>query len=104
MLHEVASVPTSLMFRGSGIALLGTLGEHCCESGHARLLIDGRETFDATGIWQNKSSSDLSIENTVLFAWRWRSLGLHTLTFEPGAPNGKEGDSFLHLRAYELLP
>ena len=104
VLHEVASVPTSLMFRGSGIALLGTLGEHCCESGHARLLIDGRETFDATGIWQNKSSSDLSIENTVLFAWRWRSLGLHTLTFEPGAPNGKEGDSFLHLRAYELLP
>jgi hypothetical protein len=101
--HEIDAMPATLVFRGSGIALLGTLGERCCESGHARVLIDGRETFDATGIWQNKSSSGLSIPDTVLFAWRWRSVGVHTLTFEPGAENGKEGDSFLHLRAYKLL-
>jgi hypothetical protein len=92
-----------LTFRGSGIALLGSLGEKCCESGHASVLIDGRETFDQTGIWQNKSSSGRSIPGTVLFAWRWTNVGTHTLTFEPGTPNGKEGDPFLHLVGYELL-
>jgi len=102
--HEIDVMPATLVFRGSGIALLGTLGERCCEAGHARVLVDGRETFDATGIWQNKSSSEMSIADTVLFAWRWPSAGLHTLTLEPGAENGKEGDSFLHLRAYKLLP
>lgn len=101
--HEIAAMPTTLRFRGSGIALFGTLGEHCCESGHARLLIDGRETFDATGIWQNKSSLGTSIDNTVLFAWRWPTAGQHSLTFEPGTENPKEGGSFLHLQAFELL-
>jgi hypothetical protein len=101
--HEIAVLPATLTFHGAGIALLGTLGEHCCEPGHARVLIDGRETFDATGIWQNKSSLGKSIDNTVLFAWRWRSAGTHTLSFEPGSQNGKEGGPFLHLRGYELL-
>jgi hypothetical protein len=100
---DVSALPTTLTFRGSGIALLGTLGEQCCESGHARVLIDGRETFDRTGIWQNKSSSGRSIRGTVLFAWRWTSVATHTLTFEPGTPNGKEGDPFLHLVGYKLL-
>jgi hypothetical protein len=100
---DVSALPATLTFRGSGIALLGSLGEHCCESGHARVLIDGRETFDQTGIWQNKSSSGRSIPGTVLFAWRWTSVGTHTLTFEPGTPNGKEGDPFLHLVGYKLL-
>jgi hypothetical protein len=101
--HEIAVTPATLVFDGSGIALLGTLGENCCEPGHARVLIDGRETFDATGIWQNKSSLGSSIDHTVLFAWRWRSAGTHILTFKPGAENGKEGGTFLHLRGYELL-
>jgi hypothetical protein len=101
--HEISKMPATLGFHGSGIALFGTLGERCCEAGHARVLIDGRETLDATGIWQNKSSLGLSIDNTVLFSWRWRSVGLHSLTFEPGTDNGKEGGSFLHLRAFELL-
>lgn len=100
--HEIAAMPATLVFHGSGIALLGTLGERCCEPGHARVLVDGRETFDQTGIWQNKSSSGLSIDGTVLFAWRWRVAGTHTLTFEPGAENGKEGGPFLHLRSYEV--
>jgi hypothetical protein len=102
--HEVASTPATLTFRGSGIALLGTLGEQCCEAGHARLLVDGRETADHTGIWQNKSSSGRSIPDTVLFVWRWPVAGRHTLTFESGIANGKEGGPFLHLTGYLALP
>jgi hypothetical protein len=89
-------------FRGSAIALLGTLGEACCEAGHARVFVDGRETYDGTGIWQNKSSSGRRIPGTVLFAWGWRKPGLHTISFEPGVPNGKEGGPFLHIRAYVI--
>jgi N-acylglucosamine 2-epimerase (GlcNAc 2-epimerase) len=90
----------SIRFRGSAIALLGTLGESCCEAGHARVFVDGRETFDQTGIWQDKSSSGLSIPGTVLFAWRWPQSGVHTISFAPGIANGKEGGSFLHIRIY----
>jgi hypothetical protein len=104
VVHEVASTPATLTFRGSGIALLGTLGEQCCEAGHARLLVDGRETADHTGIWQNKSSSGRSIPDTVLFVWRWPVAGRHTLTFESGIANGKEGGPFLHLTGYLALP
>jgi hypothetical protein len=101
---DIASLPAKLTFKGAGIALIGTLGEQCCEPGHARVLIDGVETFDQTGIWQNKSSSGRSIPNSVLFAWRWRAVGTHTLTFDPGAYDAKEGGAFLHLVAYEVLP
>jgi len=100
--HEVATVPTSISFTGSRIALIGTLGERCCEPGHARVFVDGKETFDGTGIWQNKSSSGRSLEDAVLFAWRWPRRGAHTLRFEPGEENGKEGGSFLHLEGYDL--
>jgi hypothetical protein len=94
----------SVRFRGSGIALIGTLGEACCEPGHARVFVDGAETFDQTGIWQNKSSLGKAIPGTVLFAWRWRRSGTHTIGFAPGVPNGKEGPSFLHIRSYLTLP
>jgi hypothetical protein len=100
--HEVATLPATLTFSGAGIALLGTLGERCCEAGHARVLVDGRETVDRTGIWQDKSSLGHSVDRTVLFAWRWRSRGRHTLTFVAGDPNAKEGGPFLHLRGYEV--
>ncbi len=96
------SVTDTVTFTGSGIALLGTLGERCCENGHARVFVDGVETFDRTGIWQNKSSSGRSIPNTVLFAWRWPKRGAHTISFAPGEPNGKEGDSFLDLSGYAV--
>jgi hypothetical protein len=101
--REITALPAKLTFRGSGIALVGTLGERCCQPGHARVLVDGRETFDRSGIWQNKSSSGRSIPGTVLFAWRWRTAGTHTLTFAPGAANAKEGGPFLHLTGYEVL-
>lgn len=100
---DIGSLPAKVSFRGSGIALLGTLGEQCCESGHARVLVDGRETVDQTGIWQNKSSSGRSIPDTVLFAWRWPTPGRHTLTIEPGIDNPKEGGSFFHATAYVVV-
>ena len=101
--RQISAIPATIRFHGSGIALLGTLGQRCCEAGHARVLIDGRETFDRTGIWQNKSSAGRSIPNTILFAWRWRTPGNHSLEFLPGIPNPKEGPSFLQLGAYGLL-
>jgi len=90
----------TIRFVGSGIAILGTLGEACCEAGHARVFVDGHETLDHTGIWQNKSSAGERLPGTVLFAWRWPTSGRHTIRFEPGVPNPKEGGSFLHIRAY----
>jgi hypothetical protein len=90
----------TIRFTGSEIALIGTLGESCCEAGHARVFVDGRESVDGTGIWQDKSSSGKPIPGTVLFAWRWPGRGAHVIRFEPGVANGKEGGSFLHLRAY----
>src|SRR5262249_38110919 len=89
-----------IVFHGSGIALLGTLGENCCEAGPARVFVDGREAFGGTGLWQDKSSSGIRILGAILFAWHWPRAGLHTITFAPGVPNGKEGGSFLHIRSY----
>jgi hypothetical protein len=93
----------AVTFTGSAIAVVGTLGESCCEAGHARVFVDGRETFDGTGIWQNKSSSGKTIKGAVLFAWRWPRPGRHTISFQPGVPNGKEGGPFLHTRGYLVL-
>ena len=91
-------------FTGSGIAILGTIGEPCCEAGHARVLIDGRETFDETGIWQGKSSLGRRLPGSVLFAWRWPRAGIHTVAFAPGLTDPKEGGSFLHVRFVTVLP
>ncbi len=99
-----SSLPQSITFTGTGIALIGTLGENCCEAGHARVFIDNVETTDTTGIWQNKSSSGLTIPNTVLFAWRWPSPGTHTITIYPGIANAKEGGSFVHIQSYLVAP
>jgi hypothetical protein len=98
--HDVSTLPASITVTGSAIALIGTLGERCCEPGHARVLVDGRETVDGTGIWQNKSSSGRSLPRSVLFAWRWPRRGNHTIRLEPGEPNAKEGSAFLHLAGY----
>jgi hypothetical protein len=100
VVHEVTTLPASVTIDGSAVAFLGTLGEHCCEAGHARVFVDGVETFNGIGIWQNKSSSGRSIPKTVLFAWRWPKAGTHTIRFEAGLQNGKEGGSFLHLQGY----
>jgi hypothetical protein len=101
----VATVfPVRFAFHGSGIALLGTIGERCCEDGHARVLVDGRETFDRTGIWQNKSSAGRALPGSVLFAWRWPEAGAHSVELLPAAHNPKEGGAFMHVRATLVLP
>jgi len=97
-------LPASITFTGTGIALVGTLGEHCCEAGHARVYVDGMETVDTTGIWQNKSSSAIGIPNTVLFAWRWPTAGMHTIKIKPGIYNPKEGNSFIDITYYLVTP
>ncbi|HLX19925.1 MAG TPA: hypothetical protein VKR23_07215 [Gaiellaceae bacterium] len=101
--HAVSTLPASITFHGSAIAVYGTLGEQCCEPGHARVFVDGHETFDGTGIWQNKSVAGIAIPNTLLFAWRWPRAGTHTITFQPGVANAKEGGSFLDLTSYEVV-
>ncbi|MGD0474812.1 MAG: hypothetical protein ABSB70_16580 [Candidatus Velthaea sp.] len=100
----IAAASASISFSGRAIALIGAIGDVCCEAGHARVFIDGRETFDRTGIWQNKSSSGQRLPNSVLLSWRWPRSGRHTIAFKPGIANAKEGGSFLHLAGYELVP
>ena len=97
-------LPASINFTGSGIALIGTLGEQCCEPGHARVFVDGKETTDTTGIWQNKTNWNLVMPNSVLFAWRWPKSGSHTITIYPGVYNAKEGGSFIHIQSYLVAP
>ncbi|MEA2718837.1 MAG: hypothetical protein QOJ39_701 [Candidatus Eremiobacteraeota bacterium] len=94
----------SLSFTGSGIALTGTLGERCCELGRARVFIDGRETFDRTGIWQNKSSAGRPLPESTLFAWRWSTPGPHVIRLESDTPNAKEGGPFIDLRSMTTIP
>ncbi|WP_233842453.1 hypothetical protein [Dyella sp. 2HG41-7] len=92
-----------ITFDGSAITLIGTIGDNCCEAGHARVFVDGVETFDQTGIWQNKSSSGWKTPDAILFAWRWPKAGHHTIRFMPGVENGKEGGAYLHLTGYSVL-
>jgi hypothetical protein len=101
---SIATLPRTLTFTGAGIALTGTLGERCCELGRARVFIDGRETFDRTGVWQNKSSSGRQLPDSVLFAWRWPASGRHEIRFEPDTPNAKEGGPFIDVRGSTIVP
>ena len=68
------------------------------------MFVDGRETVDRTGIWQNKSSAGRPLPDSILFAWRWPSSGAHELRFEADAPNAKEGGPFLDVRATVVAP
>ena len=93
-----------IRFTGRAIAIIGTMGEVCCQAGHARVYIDGTMTFDRTGIWQNKSSSARKISGTVLFAWRWPASGQHVITIAPAPFNPKEGGPFFHMTGYYFVP
>ena len=101
--YAVNELPATVHMFGSGIALIGTLGEVCCQPGHARILVDGVETVNHVGTWQNKSSAGRSFPDSVLFAWRWPTAGAHVVTLLPGVYNDKEGGTFLHLRGYMVL-
>ncbi len=89
-----------ISFTGKGIAILGAIGDICCVAGHARVLVDGVETFDRTGIWQNETSPSIRLPGQVLFAWRWRKVGHHTITILPGIYNPREGGSFFQMTGY----
>jgi len=92
-----------IRFTGRAIAIIGTLGEHCCQTGHATVSIDGRPLTDRTGIWQDESSAGRSIPGAILFAWRWPGPGTHTITVGPARYNPKEGGTFFHMTGYELV-
>jgi hypothetical protein len=100
----VTTAPAQLTFTGHAIALIGAIGAICCEAGHVRLFVDGRETFDSTGIWQNKSPASRRLPNSILWSWRWPRAGRHTIAFAPGRPNAKEGGSFIRLAGYRYVP
>jgi hypothetical protein len=101
----VSALPSPVIrFFGSGIAVVGAIGDRCCEAGHAGVILDGRTTVDQTGIWQNKSSSGLRIPNAVLFAWRWPTAGNHTIQFVPAGSNAKEGPPYLNIAGCYVLP
>ena len=98
--HEISSLPATIRFDGSGFALIGTIGDVCCQAGHARIFVDGVETMNRVGTWQNKSSSGQRLEHSVLFAWRWSNAGTHEVTLQPGIYDAKEGGAFLHALGY----
>lgn len=93
----VTTLPATIQFDGSGIALIGTIGEEC-QRDHVRVFIDGVETFDQTGLWQN---SNMPKGDSVLFAWRWPETGTHTITLEPGDP-AQTGRAVADLRSFVI--
>jgi hypothetical protein len=101
---DLSSLPSSIQFTGQAIALFGTLGETSYQLGEATVLVDGVQTFDQTGIHQNQSNAFGTVPNAVLFAWRWPSSGPHTLQFQAGPSDPKDGDPFLHVQGYSYVP
>jgi hypothetical protein len=95
--QPITTLPVTIVFEGSGIALIGTIGE-ACGRGHVRVFIDGVETFDRTGFWQNPSMPG---GDSVLFAWRWLKPATHTIQLEPGDA-AQIGASVMHLGSLVL--
>ena len=98
--RSLGDTPLEISFTGRAIAILGSIGAMCCVSGHARVFVDGAETFDRTGIWQNMTSPSVEQPDQVLFAWRWPAPGPHTITIKPGIPDDEEGGSFFEMAGY----
>lgn len=95
----ITTLPAIVSFTGSGIALIGTIGEQL-QTAHIRVFIDGVETFDRTGLWQNASMPG---GESVFFAWRWPEPGNHTIRLESGDPAIGAND-VLHLQSVVLPP
>ena len=95
--------PLTITFTGRAIAIMGSIGEVCCVTGHAQVFVDGRQTFDRTGIWQNMTSPSVKQPDQVLFAWRWPSSGRHTITIRPGQADAEEGGSFFQMDGYLVV-
>ena len=90
-------------FTGRAIAIMGTIGDICCMAGHARVFVDGVQTFDRTGIWQNMSSPSRRQPDQVLFAWRWKADGHHVITIRPAPYDREEGGSFFRMTGYQVV-
>jgi hypothetical protein len=95
--QTITKLPATIAFNGAGIALNGTISK-LCTSGHVRVFIDGTETFDRTGLWQNHSMPG---GESVFFAWRWPQPGPHVIRLEP-ATDAQAGVEVLHLDAMVL--
>jgi hypothetical protein len=92
-----------ISFTGQAIAIMGSIGAVCCVTGHARVFVDGTETFNRIGIWQNMTSPSVEQPNQALFAWRWPTPGPHTVTIRPGIPDDYEGGSFFQMAGYLVV-
>jgi hypothetical protein len=95
----LTSLPATITFDGSAIALVGTIGRQC-QASHVRVFIDGVETFDQTGLWQNKAMPD-GRQPGVLFAWRWPTSGRHTIVLEPGPDVARS--NILNLSSFAIV-
>lgn len=78
----VDTLPATIAFDGAGIALSGRMSD-LYQKSHVRVLVDGVETFDRTGLWQNHSMPD---SNSVFFVWRWPTAGRHVIQLMPANP------------------
>ena len=104
VMNDLSTLPSSIQFTGQAIAVFGTLGDGDYQLGQASVLIDGVETFDQTGIHQNQTNAFGAVPDSVLFAWRWPSSGQHTLTFQAGPTDPKNGGPFIHVQGYSYVP
>jgi hypothetical protein len=95
--QTITTLPATISFNGAGIALSGTISK-LCESGHVHVFIDGVETFDRTGLWQNYSMPG---GDSVFFAWRWPTPGPHVIRLEP-AGDALSGVEIMRLDAEVL--
>lgn len=98
--RRLAGPALRIAFTGRAIAIMGTIGDKCCVPGHARVFVDGVQTFNQTGIWQNMSSPSRQQPDQVLFAWRWPGGGHHVITIRPGRYDPQEGGSFFQMTGY----
>ena len=101
--QTLTSSPVQVTFTGRAVAIIGTIGQVCCEAGQAQVFVDGIQTFDQTGIWQNKSPAGVPLPGSVLFAWRWPGRGRHTIEVGPAVANAKQGGSFFHMDGYYVV-
>ena len=67
------------------------------------MYIDGAQTFDQTGIWQNKSPAGVPLPRSVLFAWRWPGPGRHTIEMGPALADAKQGGTYFHMTGYYVV-
>jgi hypothetical protein len=104
VLARPAGPTLPIRFTGRAIAILGTIGDVCCRAGHAWVAVDGARTFSDVGIWQNRSSPARRLRDQVLFAWRWRTAGPHTITILPASYNVLQGGTYFHMTGYLLVP